>query len=197
MKSRCGGQREVQQESLRQCENLHEIRVHQKDVKTMLSKQARSAYGKEWAAKHEYEELKEDTWLEPALAQLRKNTREEWTEKHRNVARKLVLEDGWVQKGLFDIDWRKAQKSTASTTAQNGTRSDGKSQRLSESGRQKARTSKEEWKWQRGIVAHPLSERPWNRSYANVKKWKFEKHKSWVCQQKVPKATLPLTALFC
>ena len=43
--------------------------------------------------------------LEPALAQLRKNTREEWTEKHRNVARKLVLEDGWVQRGLFDIVW--------------------------------------------------------------------------------------------
>ena len=28
---------------------------------------------------------------------------EEWTEKHRNVARKLVLEGGWVHKRLFDI----------------------------------------------------------------------------------------------
>ena len=29
----------------------------------------------------------------------------EWTEKHRNVARKLVLEGGWVQKKLYDIGW--------------------------------------------------------------------------------------------
>ena len=30
---------------------------------------------------------------------------EDWTEKHRNIARKLVLERGWVQKKLFDIGW--------------------------------------------------------------------------------------------
>ena len=41
-------------------------------------------------------------WLEPALALLRKKTKEDWTEKHRNVARQLVLEGGWVQKKLFD-----------------------------------------------------------------------------------------------
>ena len=28
-----------------------------------------------------------------------------WTEKHRNVARKLVLVGGWVQKKLHDVDW--------------------------------------------------------------------------------------------
>ena len=28
----------------------------------------------------------------------------------------------------------------------------------------KARTSKEEWKWPRGIVVHPLSESHWNRA---------------------------------
>ena len=49
-----------------------------------------------WAAKHEYEEVKEGIWLEPALALLRKKTKEKWTEKVRNVARKLFLGGGWV-----------------------------------------------------------------------------------------------------
>ena len=43
-----------------------------------------------------------------------------------------------------------------------------------------ARTSKKEWKWQRGIVAHPLSESRWNRGHFSMKKWECEKHKkSW------------------
>ena len=74
-----------------------------KDVKKMLLQQARTVYWKKWAAKHEYEELKEGIWLELALAMLRKKTKEDWTEKHRHVARKLVLEGAWVQKRLFDI----------------------------------------------------------------------------------------------
>ena len=68
-----------------------------KDVKNMLLQQARTVYWKKWAAKHEYEELKEGIWLEPALALLRKKTKEDWTEKHRNVARTLFLEGGWEQ----------------------------------------------------------------------------------------------------
>ena len=75
-----------------------------KDVKIMLLQQARTVYWKKWAAKHEYEELM-GIWLEPAVALLRKKTKEECTEKHRNVARKLVLEGGWVQNRLFDIGW--------------------------------------------------------------------------------------------
>ena len=60
-----------------------------KDVKKMLVQQARIVYWKKWPAKHEHEQLlKEGIWLEQALALLRKNTKEEWTEKHRNVARK-------------------------------------------------------------------------------------------------------------
>ena len=39
-----------------------------KDVKNMLLQQARTVCWKKWAAKHEYEELKEGIWLEPALA---------------------------------------------------------------------------------------------------------------------------------
>ena len=50
-------------------------------------------YWKKWAAKHEYEEPKEGVWFEPALALLRKKVRADWTEKHRNVARKIFLEE--------------------------------------------------------------------------------------------------------
>ena len=57
--------------------------------------------------------LKECTWLERALAVLRKNTKEDWSERHRNVARKLVLEGGWVQKKLFDIGWSDESESQA------------------------------------------------------------------------------------
>ena len=63
-----------------------------KDVKKMLLGQTRSTYWRKWAAKHENEELKEGVWLEPALALLRKKTQEGWTDRHRNTARKLVLE---------------------------------------------------------------------------------------------------------
>ena len=28
-----------------------------------------------------------------------------WNERHRNVARKIFLEEGWTQKLLFDIGW--------------------------------------------------------------------------------------------
>ena len=71
----------------------------------MLLQQASKFYWKKWAAKHEYEEFKEGVWLEPALALMRKKMKEDWTEKHRNVVRKLFLEGGWVQKRFFDIGW--------------------------------------------------------------------------------------------
>ena len=44
---------------------------------------------------------------------------------------------------------------------------------------QKGRTSKKEWKWQRGIVAHLVSESQRNRGYFSMKKCESEKHKSW------------------
>ena len=56
-------------------------------------------------AKHEYQELKEGAWLEPGLALLRKKVKENWTEKHRYVARNIFLEGGWTQKRLFDVGW--------------------------------------------------------------------------------------------
>ena len=36
---------------------------------------------------------------------MRKKVRETWTEKHRNVVKKIFLEGGWTQKKLFSIGW--------------------------------------------------------------------------------------------
>ena len=63
------------------------------------------SHKKRWATKHEYEELKEGACLKPALALFLKKVKENWTEKHRNVARKIFLEGGWTHKRLFDIGW--------------------------------------------------------------------------------------------
>ena len=38
---------------------------------------------------------------------------ENWTEKHRNVARKIILDGGWTQKRLFDIGWSDVSKCQA------------------------------------------------------------------------------------
>ena len=71
----------------------------------MLLNHARVVDWKRWAAKHECEELKVGVWLEPIQAMLRRRTNELWTEKHRNVMRKLAVEGGWVQKRMHDIGW--------------------------------------------------------------------------------------------
>ena len=52
----------------------------------LLVQRARSVHWKKWAAKHEYEELKEGAWLEPGLALSRKKVKDEWTEKHRRCS---------------------------------------------------------------------------------------------------------------
>ena len=114
--------------------------------------------------------------------------KENWTEKHRNVTTKIFLEGGWTQK--FDIigrtpvnvklaKKRKAQRSTGSTSAQNGTKSDERIPKVFWKLEQKARTSKKEWKWQRGIVEHLLSGSQWKRGHFSMKIWESEKHKSW------------------
>ena len=134
-----------------------------KDVQKMLVQRARSLYWKKWAAKHGYEVLKEGVWLEPALALLRKNVNEDWTEKHRNVARKIFLEGGWAQERLFDIDWSDVSQCQA-CHMEKGTEKHRLHhcpewheirREVPEAFRkwdQKARTSKKEWKWQSGIV---------------------------------------------
>ena len=121
-----------------------EIGFVRKMFEKMLIQRARSVFWKKWAAKHGYEELKEGAWLEPRQALLRQKVKENWTEKHRNVARKIFLEGGWTKQrrdysmliGRISVNVkharrRKAQKSTGSTTAQNGTKSDERFQRFS------------------------------------------------------------------
>ena len=61
-----------------------------KDVQKMLMQRARTVHWKKWAAKHHIEELKDGVWLEPALAMLRKKTKRDCTDKHRNVAKKIA-----------------------------------------------------------------------------------------------------------
>ena len=76
----------------------------------------RSVYWKKWAAKHEYEDLKEGVWLEPELGLLREKMKDNSTEKHRNVARKIFLEGGWTQKRLFDVGWSDTSQCQACLT---------------------------------------------------------------------------------
>ena len=99
--------------------------------------------------------------VEPGLALLRKRVRENWTDKNRNVARKIFLEGGWTQKRLFDFDWFDTSQCQAckkrkgqNTTAQNGTKPDERFQKFLRSWSKKTRTSKKEWNWQRGVVTH-------------------------------------------
>ena len=124
---------------------------------------------KKCAAKHEYEGLKEGNLLEPTS-----ETKEEWTDKHRNEARKLVLEGGWVQRRLFDIGWSDENKCEGCHKEEGTERHrlyhcpswNEVRRRIPEAFRkweQKERTSKKEWKWQRGMATHPLSESQWNR----------------------------------
>ena len=100
--------------------------------------------------------------------------KENWTEKHRNVARKIFLEGDWTQERHFDIGWSHVGKCQA-CQMEEGT---GKHKLYHCSGwhagrreipeafrqwEQKATMSKKEWKWHRGVVTHPLSESQWNR----------------------------------
>ena len=79
------------------------------DVKKMLVQRARSVYWMKWAAKNEYEELKEGAWLEPGLALLRKKVKENWTDKHRNVPGRFSWKvdgrkkDYWILTGRTSV----------------------------------------------------------------------------------------------
>ena len=173
--------------------------------KKKLVQRARSVHWKKRAAKHEYEEPKEGVWLGSARVLLRKKVRGEWTEKHRNVARKIFLEGGWTQKRLFDICWSDASQCQA-CHMEGGTEKHRLYQcsewheirrEIPEAFRkweQKARTSKKEWKWSRVIVAHPLSESQWNRGHSTKKKWESEKHRAGVCKWRASWAMWPPTA---
>ena len=99
-------------------------------------------YWKKWAAKHEYEELKDGSWLEPGFALLRKKMmeiglrsiamcpgRSFWRVDGRR--RDSSILDGRMSVNVKLARKRKEQKSTGYTTAQNGTKSDGRFQKFS------------------------------------------------------------------
>ena len=46
---------------------------------------------------------------------LRKRSNDLWTDKRRNVMRKLVVEEEWVQKRLYDLGWSEENKCTGFT----------------------------------------------------------------------------------
>ena len=59
---------------------------------------------------------------------------------------------------------------------------------------QKAKTSKKEWKWQRGVVAHPNSDSPWNRGQSSMTSGSPRSTKAGVCQLRASRVMIPLTA---
>ena len=164
--------------------------VCRKDVQQMLVQRARSVYWKNWVAKHEHEGLKEGVWPEPALVLLRKRAKGVWTERHRYVAKKDLLGKEVGRKIDFDIGWSDISQCQA-CQMEEGTEQHrlyhclewhAVRREIPESSRkweQKATTSKKEWKWQRGVVVHPLSESQWNRGHFSMKKWESEKPRSW------------------
>ena len=107
-------------------------------------------------------EAKEGIWLVLALALLRKKTKEGWSDRHGNAARKLVLVGGWVQTRLFDID-RSDESKCQACHKEEGTEKhrlyhcpewNEVRREIPEAFRkweQKSRTSKNKWKWRRGI----------------------------------------------
>ena len=121
-----------------------------KDAKNMLLKQARSAYWKTWAAKHEYEELKEGAGF--GLAAKEKQRKgglksietlpENWVWNEAGCRRHSSTMVGQMKVNAKLATRRKAQKSTGSTTFQNGTKSDEGLQRVSEGGSKKSENIK-------------------------------------------------------
>ena len=98
--------------------------------------------------------------------------------------RKLVVEAGWVQKRKYDLGWldvkkvvavtRKAWRNTGCTIARHG----GVRHQIPEgleTWAQRAKTLKDDWKWQRGITSCPLSGSNWRKSHVSVRRWESEK----------------------
>ena len=78
-------------------------KISPQHVNGMVLQNARKTSWKKRAAEHECEGLMEGVWLEPIQALLTEKASEKWTETHRNVMRKLVVEGGCVQNRFFDI----------------------------------------------------------------------------------------------
>ena len=100
-----------------------------------------------------------------------------------------------TQKRLFDIDWsdtsqcQACKKDEGTENAQamplpRMTRSQTRDARSFQEVGANNRTSKEEWKWQRGIVEHPLCGSQRNRDHFSMRKWESESTRAGACQQK-------------
>ena len=49
--------------------------------------------------------LEDGAWVEPLEALPKRKSILKWIAENVNVARKLIVEDGWTQKRLYDIGW--------------------------------------------------------------------------------------------
>ena len=80
---------------------------------------------------------------------LRRKTNELWTDNHRNVVEKLVVEEGWVQKRLYDIRWSNEEKCRGCNNEE-GTEARAVPLSVMEGSpwEQRAMTSTEDWTWQ-------------------------------------------------
>ena len=102
-----------------------------------------------------------------------------WTSKHRNVMRKLVMEEGWVPKRLYDIEWSD-DKMRRGCGMEEGTEKhrlhhcpewkEVRTQRLEELRKweQRAQPSKDNWQWQ---ASHPLSNCDRTEGHLRIDKW--------------------------
>ena len=132
----------------------------------MLLKRTRMVYWKKWAAKHELEALKEGVWMEPQRAMLRRKTNTQAPTRDEEIGR----EGEWVQKRLYNVGWSD-EKKCRGCNKEEGTEKhrlyhgpcwkEVRNQIPEDWGEMgaKAKTSKKDWKWQRGITAHPLGRR--------------------------------------
>ena len=129
-------------------------------------------------------------WLERIPAMRRWKTSDLWTEKHLNVVRRMVVEGGRVWQRMYDTGWPD-EKRWRGCNKKEGTEEKkaislsvmDRSQEPDPGGvemwEQGARTSKEDWEWQRGITSHALSGSDWRKSHLSVRKWESGEHRSW------------------
>ena len=127
------------------------------------------------------EELREGARLERGPPLLRKKVKENWTEKHRNVARKIFLEGGWTQNRLFDIGWSDVSQCQACQM---------------EEGTEKHRLyhCPEWYEVRREILSQRGSKKREPQSQSN--RGHLRNTRTGACQEKGSKATLRQTALF-
>ena len=109
--------------------------------------------------------------------------------RHCDVMRELVVEGGWVQKRMYDIGWSN-EKICRGCDKEEGKEKhrpssvEGRRNQIPEKlGRweQRARTSKEDWKWQRGITSHAVG----GVATLTVRRWESGKTlEAGACQSK-------------